>query len=93
MNRWKAFGIHLAISLVVFLALLGIIILLWYPGILFSIDGGWEGLKIVMGVDVVLGPLLTLVVFKVGKPGLKFDLTCIAVAQIACMVTGTSWMN
>jgi hypothetical protein len=88
MNRWKAFGIHLTISVVVFLALLGIIILLWYPGILFSIDGGWEGLKIVMGVDVVLGPLLTLVVFKVGKPGLKFDLTCIAVAQIACMVAG-----
>jgi len=88
MNRWKAFGIHLIISLLVFLALLGIIILMWYPGILFSIDGGWEGLKIVMGVDVVLGPLLTLVVFKVGKPSLKFDLSCIAILQIACMAAG-----
>jgi hypothetical protein len=88
MNRWKASAIHLAMSLAVFLVLLGIIIVLWYPGILFSIDGGWSGLRIVMGVDVVLGPLLTLVVFKVGKPGLKFDLSCIAVAQIACMVAG-----
>jgi hypothetical protein len=88
MNRWTASAIHLGISLIVFVVLLGIIIGLWYPGILFSIDGGWSGLRLVMGVDVVLGPLLTLVVFKVGKPGLKFDLTCIAVAQIACMVAG-----
>lgn len=88
MNRWKAFGIHLGISLMVLLMLLGFIIVLWYPGILFNIDGGWEGLRIVMGVDVVLGPLLTLVVFKVGKPGLKFDLSCIAAAQIACMAVG-----
>lgn len=88
MNRWKASGIHLAISLMVFLTLLGLVIVIWYPGILFNIDGGWEGLRIVMGVDVVLGPLLTLVVFKLGKPGLKFDLSCIAAAQIACMGAG-----
>ncbi|MBL4820927.1 MAG: hypothetical protein JKY98_08080 [Gammaproteobacteria bacterium] len=88
MTRWKAFTIHLAISLVIFLMFLGIIVFIWFPGILFSIDGGWNGLRIVLGVDVVLGPLLTLVVFKVGKPGLKFDLSCIAAAQIACMAVG-----
>lgn len=88
MSRWKAFAIHFSISLAVFLVLLGIILLVWYPGILFSIDGGWTGLRIVIGVDLVLGPLLTLVVFKAGKPGLKFDLSCIAIAQISCMAVG-----
>ncbi len=88
MSRWKAFGIHLAISLMVFFSLLGIIIALWYPGILFNVDGGWAGLKLVMGVDVILGPLLTLIVFKAGKPGLKFDLGCIAALQVACMAAG-----
>lgn len=88
MSRWAAFGIHLGISVLVVLGLLGAVISFWYPGILFSIDGGWSGLKLVMGVDVVLGPLLTLVVFKAGKPGLKFDLTCIALAQIACLAAG-----
>ena len=88
MNRWQASAIHFGISLTVFLILLAVILLVWYPGILFSIDGGWTGLRIVMGVDLVLGPLLTLVVFKLGKPGLKFDLSCIVIAQIACMTWG-----
>jgi len=88
MSRWKASGIHLAISAALLSVLLAIIILLWYPGILFSVDGGWAGLRIVVGVDLVLGPLLTLVVFQAGKPSLKFDLTCIGLLQGVCMVAG-----
>jgi len=88
MNRWKAFAIHLTVSVAVFLALLGVIITVWYPGILFNVDGGWNGLKLVMGVDVILGPLLTLIVYRVGKPGLKFDLSCIVSLQVACMLAG-----
>jgi len=88
MSRWRAFAIHFSISLLVFLLMLAVILLVWYPGILFSIDGGWTGLRIVIGVDLVLGPLLTLVVFKSGKPGLKFDLSCIAIAQLSCMAAG-----
>lgn len=88
MSRWQAFGIHLAISVVVLTALMALIFLLWYPGILFNVDGGWTGLRIVIGVDLVLGPLLTLVVYKAGKPGLRFDLTCIVVFQAACMAGG-----
>ena len=88
MSRWVAFAIHLGISLAIFLVLLGIIFTLWFPGILFSIDGGWNGLRIIIGVDLVLGPLLTLIVFKAGKPGLKFDLTCIGLFQATCLVAG-----
>ena len=88
MSRWKAGAIHFSISLAVFLVLLGVILLVWYPGILFSVDGGWSGLRIVIGVDLVLGPLLTLIVFKSGKPGLRFDLACIGTAQAVCMAAG-----
>jgi len=88
MTRWKAFTIHLSISIAVFVALLGLLLTIWYPGVLFSIDGGWSGLKLVMGVDVVLGPLLTLIVFQAKKPGLKFDLSCIVALQVACMAGG-----
>lgn len=88
MSRWKAFAIHFGISVALFIVLLSIILLVWYPGVLFQVDGGWEGLRIVMGVDLVLGPLLTLVVFKAGKPGLKFDLSCIATLQAVCMSVG-----
>ncbi len=88
MSRWRAFAIHFAISVAVFLLLLTIILVFWFPGILFNIDGGWTGLRIIIGVDLVLGPLLTLVVFKAGKPGLKFDLTCIGVFQAVCLLGG-----
>lgn len=88
MSRWKASAIHFVISLAVFLGLLAIILFLWYPGILFSVGGGWAGLQIVFAVDLVLGPLLTLVVFKMGKPGLKFDLSCIVALQLVCMTAG-----
>lgn len=88
MSRWQAFGIHLAISTVLLLVMLLIIFWIWFPGILFSVDGGWTGLRIVIGVDLVLGPLMTLVVYKAGKPGLTFDLTAIAVFQLSCMTAG-----
>ena len=54
MSRWQAFGIHLAISTVLLLVMLLIIFWIWFPGILFSVDGGWTGLRIVIGVDLVL---------------------------------------
>jgi hypothetical protein len=88
MSRWKASAIHFSISLLVFLGLLGIILTVWYPGILFRIDGGWAGLRIVFAVDLVLGPLLTLIVYRAGKPGLKFDLSCIVAFQVVCMAGG-----
>ncbi len=88
MSRWKAAAIHFSGSLFVYLILLALILLLWYPGVLFSIDGGWTGLRLVIGVDLILGPLLTLMVFKSGKPGLKFDLICIVTARAICMTAG-----
>jgi len=87
-SRWKAFGIHFSISLLAFFVILSVIIFVWYPGILFRVDGGWAGLRIVMGVDLVLGPLLTLIVFNTAKPSLKFDLSCIAALQLSCMAAG-----
>mgnify|MGYP003671000307 CR=1 FL=1 len=88
MSRWKASAIHFSMSLAIFLGLLAVILFIWYPGILFTIDGGWEGLRIIIGVDLIAGPLLTLIIFKSGKPGLKFDLSCIAIFQAACMSAG-----
>jgi len=90
MSRIKAFSIHLSISITIFLVLLGFILLKWYPSPYFAYDGGWRGIRIVVGIDVVLGPLLTLIVFKSGKKGLKFDLTVIALIQLAALTYGVT---
>lgn len=89
MSRYQAFLIHLGISLVIFAVLAGILLYWWYPGIFFETDGGWQGIRIIALVDLVLGPCLTLVVFRAGKPGLKFDLTAIGLFQVICLTAGT----
>ena len=88
MTRLRAFAIHLIASAIVVLAFLGVMFFGWYPAPYFETDGGWTVLRILAGVDVVLGPLLTLIVFKPGKPGLKFDMSCIVLAQLGALIYG-----
>ena len=90
MSRFKAFFYHFLISFLVFLVLLYLILIVWYPDFFFAIDGGWEGMRIIIGVDLILGPILTLIVFKSGKPGLKFDLSCIGLLQAVCLAGGVA---
>lgn len=94
-NRWQAFGWHLLVSFFLFLALSAIIYFLWYPGVLFKHDGGLEGIKLIASVDFFIGPVLTLLVYKVGKKSLPFDLACIGVLQLACLAGGmwTVWQT
>jgi len=91
-NRWQAFAAHFGLSLLIFFALLGVIIFLWYPGALFSAAGGWQGIRIVVGVDLVLGPLLTLIVYNLAKPLrlLYRDLAFIAAIQFICLAAGVA---
>ena len=60
MTKLRAFAIHLTASAIVVLAFLGVMFFVWYPTPYFETDGGWTVLRILAGVHVVLGPLLTL---------------------------------
>ncbi|MGQ0510790.1 MAG: TfpX/TfpZ family type IV pilin accessory protein [Betaproteobacteria bacterium] len=88
MSRWKASGLHLLISAGVAVAALAGMLLVWYPWPLFEAAGGNELVMILTAVDIVIGPLLTLAVFKSGKWGLKFDLVVIAVLQVCALAYG-----
>jgi hypothetical protein len=50
--------------------------------------GAWHVLRVLISVDLVVGPLLTLIVFKPGKRGLEFDLCVIALVQIVALIYG-----
>lgn len=67
MTKITATTNHLLLSVVIFSLLFGILIFFWYPSPYFSASGGWEGLKIAAAVDLVLGPILTLIVFNTKK--------------------------
>src|ERR1700752_3212328 len=92
MSRWKAAGIHLSLSILVAIAVGALLFGVWYPPPFFHAAGADELVLLLVGVDVVLGPLLTLIVFKSGKKGLKFDLACIAIVQSVALVYGLSVM-
>ena len=87
-GRIQAALIRLGISLLLFGLAWLLIRLWWYPDFFFWIDGGWQGLRLIILADLVLGPLLTYVVFKAGKPGLKFDLGVLAVIQALAFTAG-----
>lgn len=90
LRRAGAAAIHLAISATVATAVFSVVYFVWYPGALYDGAGGRELFLLIACVDVTLGPLITLIVFKPGKPGLRFDLATIAVCQVAALAYGTS---
>lgn len=90
MTRWKAAAIHLSISIAIGLLSAALIFGLWYPPPYSRATGAPELVMLLLGVDLVLGPLLTLAVFKAGKKGLKFDLSVIALLQAGALLYGLS---
>ena len=87
-DKITAFLIHLLISSTIVGIVFVLIFFFWYPRPYFEANGAWKVLRILVMVDLVMGPLLTLVLFKKGKPGLMMDLCLIAAVQIAALVYG-----
>lgn len=87
-NRWTAFGLHLAISALIATTIVLLVVMLWYPPPYFQAMGGEVLLRLLIGVDVTLGPLVTLIIFDPAKPRLKYDLAAIGVLQFAALAYG-----
>jgi hypothetical protein len=90
MSRWKAAAIHMSISATIGLVSAFLIFGVWYAPPYSEATGAGELVLLLMGVDLVLGPMLTLVVFKAGKRGLRFDLAIIALTQACAFTYGMS---
>lgn len=86
--RLKAFLMHLAASAVIALLAVLLVFRLWYPAPLHVALGATQIFLLLLLVDVTLGPLLTLLVFKVGKKSLVMDLAIIACLQLAALGYG-----
>lgn len=89
-DRLKASAIHLGLSL--FIALLAALLVfgIWYPFPYREISGGRELFLLVVSVDVILGPLITLAVFNRSKPlgELRRDLATVVLIQLAALGYG-----
>lgn len=92
----QAFGWHFFGSVVIACVAAAMVFGLLYPTPYAQMLGGFELFLLVMGVDVVCGPLLTLVLFNPSKPKreLMLDLASVMCLQLAALVYGlhTVWM-
>lgn len=86
--RLNAFLIHLLISTCIAAAVIGVVFFVWYPAPLHTATGVTQIFLLLLTVDVVLGPLLTLIVYKTGKKTLIMDLTIIALLQLGALSYG-----
>lgn len=89
-NRLRASGIHLCISLAIASLAALLVFLVWYPYPYGEISGGRELFFILVSVDVVLGPLITLTIFNPTKPRSELvrDLTIVGLIQLAALGYG-----
>lgn len=86
--RIKYFLSHLFISLLIAGISLFLIFQIWYPNPLHTALGVGQVVWLMLGIDVVLGPLLTLVIAKQGKKSLKMDLVVIGLVQLLALAYG-----
>jgi hypothetical protein len=92
LSRWQAAGVHFAICILIALAVVAIMFFLWYPSPYFQAMGGGGLLTLIVGIDVIVGPIITLIIFNTKKKSLKFDLTCVAFVQVVALAYGVSTM-
>lgn len=86
--RLLCFGYHLLASVVIAVISVCLVFLLWYPAPLDKALGISNIFLLLLCIDVIIGPLLTLLVAKQGKKTLKTDLLTIAVLQSAALAYG-----
>lgn len=94
MIHWKerltASGIHFCISLAIAALAALLVFGLWYPWPYREVSGGRELFVLVVTVDVLLGPLITLAIFNRAKPRreLVMDLAIVGAIQLAALGYG-----
>ncbi len=82
--------LHFCVSCLVALGVAWLVFVVWFPGTLRELASGLDLFFIVMAVDVVCGPVLTLVLYDPAKSREKWllDLGLIVLIQLAALVYG-----
>lgn len=85
---FKPFLIHLTVSALIAIGCYWLVFLQWYPEPFQATERVLPIFLMLLAVDVVVGPLLTLLVYRPGKKDLVFDMAVIVVLQVAALVFG-----
>jgi hypothetical protein len=90
--RLKAFGLHLLGSATALTLILAVLYFGWYhwPG--WYLSEVTHVIAVLVGVDVVIGPLVTLIIANAAKPRreLTRDVAIVVTVQLAALIYGTT---
>ena len=86
-KRLKFFLSHLVLSCLLALVVVGLVFFIWYPAPLAKAVGVTQIFLMMLMIDVIIGPVLGLLVYKDGKKTLKLDLSVIILIQIAALLS------
>lgn len=86
--RFRLFVGHLLVTLLVLSVIAFATLNWWSPEPYMSAEGGWSVLIILVVVGIVVGPLLTLLLYKPGKKGLLLDLVLVGMVQVGVIALG-----
>jgi len=89
-KRFSASGLHLIVSVCMAALAAWLVFGLWYPYPYREISGGRQLFLLVIFVDVVIGPMITLIIFNSDKPRreLFIDVTVVGALQLAALAYG-----
>ena len=89
-EKFVATAIHFLVTLALAACAAALIFLVWFPSPFATMIGGTELFLLVVGCDLALGPLISLVIYNSRKSRRKliFDYTLVGVVQISALVYG-----
>ncbi|MEO8018226.1 MAG: TfpX/TfpZ family type IV pilin accessory protein [Pseudomonadota bacterium] len=91
-EKFKATGIHFLVTLTFATCAAALVFLVWFPDPLQTMVGGTRLFALVTTCDLVLGPLVSLIIYNSRKTrrALVFDYVVIGAIQISALVYGLS---
>ena len=89
-ERFLAFAIHFVLTLALAACAAALIFIVWFPDPFQTMVGGTKLFELVVVCDLVLGPLISLVIYDSTKSRreLVMDYSIIGVIQLAAMIYG-----
>lgn len=89
-SRLKVFATHLVSSIFIVSIFFYIVFFIWYPYPFYELHSTNDIAPILAGVDVILGPLITFIIFNARKPvaELARDISIVVVIQLGALIWG-----
>ena len=89
-EKFRAFAIHFLVTAVLGACAAALIFFVWFPSPFATMVGGTELFLLVVGCDMALGPLISLVIYNSRKSRRELitDYTIIGAVQLAALIYG-----